>query len=169
MYLTAGEFMERFDAVELAQIAPPASMTRVTPPVMRAVILAEDTSGFDPDEVAAATEGLFRIDQALADATQVLDGWLAKRHTLPIDPVPGLLKRLAGNIARFHLHDDRATEEIRKRYEDSIKTLEAIATGKMTLGLDDPSPASSAGPVTSKTRADRVFTDRTLADFGHGH
>ena len=169
MYLTAGEFMDRFDAVELAQIAPPASMARVTPPVMRAVILGEDTSAFPADEVDAAAAGVQRLEEALADAGQVLDGWLAKRHTLPIDPVPGLLKRLAGNIARFHLHDDRATEEIRKRYEDSIKTLEAISAGKMTLGLDDPSPASSAGPVTSKTRKDRVFTDRTLADFGHGH
>jgi len=165
VYLTAQELMERFDAAELAQVAPPQSMARVSAELMRATILGEDTSAFPADEVEAAAAGLQRIDDALADASQEIDGRLARRYTLPLDPVPSLMKRVAANTARFFLHDDSATEEIRKRYEDSIRTLKALAAGDMRLGQDDPNPGGTAGPVGTKDKSDRVFTNDTLSDF----
>lgn len=165
MYLTALQLLDRFDARELAQIAVPASMPRIDPALLRAVVEGEDVSEWPADEVAAAQAAQGRVDDAITDAAQEVDGYLAQRYPLPIEPVPSLLTRVTANIARFNLHDDSATDEIRKRYEDSIRTLKAVANGQMSLGIDDPSPARGAGPTATKTRRDRKFTDDTLADY----
>lgn len=165
MYLTASDLMDRFDAAELAQVAPPDSLDRVEAALMRAVILGESTAAYTADEVAAATEGKTRIESAIDDAGQEADGWLSQRYALPLDPAPALLVRLVANMARFHLHDDQATDEIRKRYEDAIKTLRHISEGRISLGVNDPSPASSIGPKATKSRDDRKFTDDTLAGY----
>lgn len=164
MYLVAADLLDRFGSEELAQVAPPDELVAVEPALMRAVIQAEDTSAWTADEIQAATEGVARIDEALSDASEEVDGYLASRYTLPLDPVPGFLVRLTGNIARYYLHDDRASEEIEKRYRDSVKTLTAIADGKVSLGSDDPSP-EGPGPIGTKSDCDRQFTKSSLADF----
>lgn len=141
MYLTVAELMDRFDEAELAQVAPPQSMSRVSSQLMRAVILGNDTSEWSADEIDSAEAGVVRMETAITDAGQEVDGYIGHRYTLPIDPVPSLLKRLAANIARHNLHDDAATEEIRARYKDAIRYLEAVRDGKASLG--DEQPATS--------------------------
>jgi phage gp36-like protein len=138
MYLTAAELMQRFDESELAQVAPPDSGPRVEAGLMRAVILGESTTAWAADEIAAAQEGVVRINEAITDAGQQVDGHLGQRYTLPLDPVPSLIKRLAANIARFYLHDDGATEEIDSRYKEAVRVLGQIRDGKMSLGIDQP-------------------------------
>lgn len=165
MYVTGLEMIDRFDAQEMARVAGPQSLPRFEGELLRAVITGQPTTDWPADEVQAAEAALGRIDEAIADAGQQIDGYLGKRYPLPIVPAPTLLKRLAASIARFLLHDDAATDEIRKRYEDSVRTLQAIAKGEMSLGLDDPSPARGAGAVGTKTRRDRVFSRDSLADY----
>jgi phage gp36-like protein len=146
MYLTAAELMERFDESELAQVAPPRSMSRVDPQLFRAVILEEDTSAWAQDEIDAAEAGVKRIDEAISDAGQEVDGYIGHRYKLPSSPVPTLIKRLAANIARYHLHDDAATEDIQRRYKDAIRTLETVRDGRMSLGVDEPKSTKAGTP-----------------------
>jgi phage gp36-like protein len=73
-------------------------------------------------------------ERALADADAEIDVYLAGTYELPLPSVPPVLTRIACDIARYRLWDDRAPEEVRARYEDARRVLEAIAAGKVTLG-----------------------------------
>lgn len=105
------------------------------------------------------------VAKALEDADGEINGYLAAKYTLPLDPVPLVLQRLAADIARYFLYKDRVTEIVEKRYKDAVRFLKDVASGAVRLGVDaaNEEPAASGGPTYSAP--DRVFTSDTLSDF----
>lgn len=90
------------------------------------------------------------LDAALLDASEEIDSYLRVVRALPLSaPVPDRLVRVAGDIARYHLYDDHAPEDVRTRYEDAIRWLRDVAAGRASLGLDDPAPAEVGRMVFS--------------------
>lgn len=90
------------------------------------------------------------LDAAIMDASEEIDSYLRVVRTLPLPaPVPARLVRVAGDLARYHLYDDRATEEVRTRYEDAIRWLRDVAAGRASLGVEDPAPAEVGGITIS--------------------
>lgn len=94
------------------------------------------------------------LGRALADAEAEIDGYLAARYALPLPTVPPLLARIACDIARYRLWEDQASEEVRRRYEDARRLLEAIGRGVVSLGLPanlppDQKPALSMAAAKS--------------------
>ncbi len=164
MYCTAVELMRRFGPLELAQVGSADDQAVVDADLLRATLLVMDRSAWTAPEIVVADEAAVRIGEALTDADQMVDGYLAGRYTLPFDPVPTLLRRVGADIARYLLHEDRATEDIQRRYTDAVKLLAGLRKGEVTLGVDDPSPATAGAPEISTPG--RVFTRDTLADFG---
>lgn len=81
------------------------------------------------------------IDQALADAGAVIDGYLAGRYSLPLVSVPPILVGYACDLARARLYTDAAPEIVLKRESDALKFLALAAQGKINLG-SSPEPAS---------------------------
>lgn len=102
----------------------------------------------------------------LADADAEIDSYLQGRYTLPLSPVPLTLQRIACDIARYHLYDDRPTEYVAKRYDAAIAFLRAVAKGDVQLGPDagGDAPASAAG-APDHVANDPVFNRDTLRDF----
>lgn len=98
------------------------------------------------------------MGKALADADDAINGYLASRYTVPLASPPLIVKRLACDIARYFLYEDRVTEAVRKRYEDAIAYLKDAAAGKVALGVDaqGAAPADPGGPQVDA--GDRVFT-----------
>ncbi len=84
------------------------------------------------------------LTQVIADADAEIDGYLAGRYQLPIATVPGILRLYAGDIVRYRLYDNGATDEVRRRYEDAMKFLKLAAEGKVRLGADEPAAAGGA-------------------------
>lgn len=80
-------------------------------------------------------------EQSIADAGALIDGYLAGRYALPLPTVPSVLPRLAATIARYLLHDQQASEQVRQQYDDAIRFLERVARGDISLG---PSPAGES-------------------------
>lgn len=76
------------------------------------------------------------VSGALADAEAIIDGYLAGRYPLPLASVPSNMVLLACTLARYQLWANRASEEIRKRYEDAIRYLERVASGSILLKMD---------------------------------
>ena len=76
------------------------------------------------------------LNSALADAEGEIDGYLSSRFAMPINPVPKTIVRIAGDIARYYLHDDSATEHVQKRYDDAVRFLKGVAAGKISIGVD---------------------------------
>lgn len=114
---------------------------------------------FGEDELIQLTDraGAHAVDGAIAqraldDAAAEIDGYLAARYQLPLPTVPALLARIACDIARYLLWEDRASDEVRRRYEDARKILESIARGTVSLGLPANLPPA-AQPVLSLAAA----------------
>lgn len=138
-YATQDDLVERFGEIELIQLT-------------------------DRDGVVGAINTAV-VAAKLADADGEIDPYLRSRYALPLATVPQPLMRIACDIARYHLHADRATEQVAQRYKDAIAFLRAVAKGELQLGLD---PAAQPAPATGGpeySAPERVFTRDTLADF----
>ena len=103
------------------------------------------------------------IAEAITDASELMDSYLAKRYTLPLPVVPMPLKRICGDITLYLLSGNgTVTDERRKRYDDAIKFLQALAKGDATLGAGvEQDNANSVGQVELDSNP-RIFTRRTL-------
>jgi phage gp36-like protein len=87
------------------------------------------------------------VAHALADADAEIDSYLG-RYTLPLTVVPAALERIACDIARYRLYEDRATEQVRARYDDALRFLRAVGEGKLTLGPDTGGRVADAASDT---------------------
>lgn len=108
------------------------------------------------DRLGMAAPDAAIVGRAIDDASAEIDGYLAVRYALPLTATPSVLVRLCADIARYRLWDDRASEEVRRRYEDARRVLERIASGDVSLGL----PALTSEPLAlAEARAGnpRVF------------
>ena len=127
----------------------------------REIIQISDRTG-DADGIDDAV-----VNRALEDAGAEIDGYLAGRYKLPLSAVPRVLVNVGCDIARYRLYDDRVTDQVRTRYEDAVKFLGLVSTGKLSLGLDTsttPSPvATDGGPAMCA--GPRVFSQDTLRDY----
>ena len=110
------------------------------------------------------------IEEALQDASEEIDSYIAVRYVLPLPSTPSTLKRIACNIARFRLYFQRPTEEVENRYKAEIDFLKRVADGKATLNIlnpqnevteEKPVNAPSTLPIGSTYRSG-VFADDVL-------
>lgn len=130
-YAVQQDLVDRFGQTELAQLTDRANGTTIDAAV---------------------------LGKALQDSDDEINSHLAVRHTLPLASAPLILKRLACDIARYFLYEDRATEIVTQRYKDALAYLKDVASGKVSLGVDaaNQEPASAGGPAHDA--GDRVFS-----------
>lgn len=160
MYITPAQLADRPGATELAQVASPERSPIVDALLMDAVLRGADTSGFDPADLAVATEALATITDAITSADGLIEGFLARRgYPLPLDPVPGVVAGWARAIARYQLHANRITDPntdpIARDYKDALKLLQLTADGKFSLGITDTTAPTGVG--MPQTITDRTF------------
>jgi len=97
------------------------------------------------------------INQAIADASAEMDGYLASRYSLPLATVPQTLKPLCCNIARYKLYDEQASEQVTKRYDAAIKFLFSVSKGEISLGVDSLGAKASSTDLADIQSAGSVF------------
>jgi phage gp36-like protein len=148
MYLTAQEFIDRYTQREAL------------------LLTAEGNS---------STVDTLRLERGLADASSMVDGYLARRFQLPLvsvatlqPVVPDVIKRLTGDVARYLLTGThvRETDAIRNRYNDAIKQLDHIANGTVSMGVElvlMSSPSAPTGGASAVRSGGRAFGDDVLA------
>jgi phage gp36-like protein len=106
-----------------------------------------------------------RVEQALADASAEIDGYLAVRYQLPLPTIPKVLRRIACDIAVYRLMSARRmgdVEDDRRRYEDAVRLLTQIAKGGVSLGLPAALPADARPALSlaaAKTGPASVFSE----------
>ena len=61
---------------------------------------------------------------AIDDAEGLVNGYLSVRYVLPLTFVPLLVSNWVADIVRFKLWDNKASAEVRQRYEDVLRQLE---------------------------------------------
>jgi phage gp36-like protein len=139
-YITEQELIDRFGEGELIAV----------------------TNRTDP---AAATIDPDVLDAAIRDAQDEVDGYLAAGGiAVPLGyPIPPRVARVVSDLTRWHLYDDQATEEVRRRYEDARAWLRDVASGRVAL-VGESVTASTSRPVapgwtvTAHTTPASVFT-----------
>lgn len=142
MYVTPDQLAERPGARELAQIATRDRSAIVADDLMDAVLRGLDTSSWPSDQVEVATDALARINEAIGEADGIIDGFLAKRYTLPLAITFGVVTAWSRAITRYLLHKDRQSTDnddpIVRDYRDALKLLQLTAQGQFSLGANDP-------------------------------
>ncbi|BDD88872.1 gp436 family protein [Desulfofustis limnaeus] len=85
-----------------------------------------DASAVDGATIAAA------IDQA----DRVIDGYVGMQRTVPLDPVPGLIRTISANLAVYFLYRRRnqVPEVWDKQYQADLAVLVKISTGQIGFG-----------------------------------
>ena len=115
----------------------------------------------DDDQVIDAAV----VGDALTDADELINGYIASRYDLPFTTAPAFLTKLAADVARYYLFKDDPPEQVVKGYEDAVRTLKAIARGEVVLEVAGAAPAEALDGV-KHSAPDRVFDAGTLKGFG---
>lgn len=102
-----------------------------------------------------------RIDSAIASACAVADGYIAARYSTPVSSVGSALKSAVLDIARYSLWDNQAPDEVRTRFEDALRWLRDVSSGKAVL--TDSTGAVMTTPSTSSTSSGIAASVRTMS------
>jgi phage gp36-like protein len=76
------------------------------------------------------------LNKALDDATAEINTYVASRYIVPLASTPTVVNRYCLDIARYMLDRIRSREDVRLRYEDALKWLGMLASGKVSIGAD---------------------------------
>jgi phage gp36-like protein len=115
----------------------------------------------------ATGEDATAIATALTDAEAEILGYVRLVATLPLVDVPEILKRICAVVARYNLmrRDTTADHPAYISYKDSVRELQAIASGQIALPIvsgDNTGSNAAAASFTSLTST-RVFSDTALS------
>ena len=101
------------------------------------------------------------VEKKIADAQTEIDSYCRAQYAVPFQAVPGLIKKLAVDIALYNLISKRGLDEespdviLVKRYRDAVKLLENLAKGIVTIGpaaAGDPRPQPQQATIFSQRR-----------------
>lgn len=104
------------------------------------------------------------LESAISDADALIDGYLSARYAVPLSSVPALIVSISCDLTRYKLWDDRAPEEVRKRYQDALSQLRDISKGVLSLPSTSTTASSDLGGI-EYTEGDRLFTMDSLRGF----
>ncbi|HDR0739291.1 gp436 family protein [Pasteurella multocida] len=114
----------------------------------------------DRENIGEVNQAVLTI--ALSDSSSQIDGYLVGRYKLPLKTIPQNLTRICCDLTRYRLasmSDVSITEEIIERYKLSLRELESIASGKVSLGIAEDEQASTGENTVIFTNvANRVFS-----------
>lgn len=90
------------------------------------------------------------VQAVINDACELVDGYLRGRYSLPFSQTPTLVRQCAMQIARHMMYSRRPEgfdlpETVRNGYKDSIKLLEQVRDGKISIGV--PTNEANAGNI----------------------
>lgn len=111
------------------------------------------------------------IEEKINDAQTEIDSYCRAQYPVPFNPVPGLIKKIAVDIALYNLGSKRGFDEnspdmiLVKRYRDAVKLLENLAKGIVTIGpVADgaPPPQPQQAKIASQPRR---FSRHSLEGF----
>ena len=120
----------------------------------------------DDESLGQVDQG--RVDEAIAQADAEVDSYCAVRYSVPVSPVPGLLKKLSVDIAVYALYSRavQSVPEVRaERYRSAIRQLEGISKGTLTLGVVEAEASEATGAETNKPADTSVFTRKGMEGF----
>jgi phage gp36-like protein len=124
---------------------------------------AVELSNLDGDPASIViNNGILEFNLRLASAE--IDGFLPR--SVISNASADNLMRLCLDITRYKLDKNRQREDVRLRYEDAIRQLEAMASG--SLGTDDGAGTGDGDLVGAigYRESQHIFTQESLRNYG---
>ncbi|HGJ8963871.1 DUF1320 domain-containing protein [Pseudomonas plecoglossicida] len=114
------------------------------------------------DDPAAEQPNESVIEDGVRQAEELVDGYLRGRYVLPLDPVPTVLRDAVVYLTRHWLYQRRpegiVPDAVKDSRKDTIKLLESIRDGVVTLGMPTGQAAPEPGEMRVRSRR-KQFTD----------
>ncbi|WP_207848889.1 MULTISPECIES: DUF1320 domain-containing protein [unclassified Pseudomonas] len=108
------------------------------------------------DDPAAMSPNENVIEDGVRQAEELVDGYLRGRYNLPLDPVPTVLRDAVVYLARHWLYQRRPEgalpDAVKDSRKDTIKLLESIRDGVVTLGMPTGQAAPEPGEIRVRVR-----------------
>ncbi|EUB82782.1 gp436 family protein [Pseudomonas sp. GM30] len=115
------------------------------------------------DDPAAMSPNENVIEDGVRQAEELVDGYLRGRYNLPLDPVPTVLRDAVVYLARHWLYQRRPEgalpDAVKDSRKDTIKLLESIRDGVVTLGMPTGHAASEPGEIRVRVRKQQFDAD----------
>jgi len=110
------------------------------------------------------------VDEAVIYSETLIDGYLRGRYVLPLASVPEVIKILAVDLTIYRLYSRRfqteTSDAVTEKYKNSIKILEQIQRGIISLGIETVGRPPELGEYrTNKTFEARTFPKQVLNDY----
>ncbi|WP_372437366.1 gp436 family protein [Pseudomonas chlororaphis subsp. aureofaciens] len=115
------------------------------------------------DDPAAMSPNENVIEDGVRQAEELVDGYLRGRYNLPLDPVPTVLRDAVVYLARHWLYQRRPEgalpDAVKDSRKDTIKLLESIRDGVVTLGMPTGHAAPEPGEIRVRVRKRQFSAD----------
>lgn len=116
------------------------------------------------DDPAAELPSESVIEDGVRQAEELVDGYLRGRYVLPLDPVPTVLRDAVVYLTRHWLYQRRPEgaipDAVKDSRKDTIKLLESIRDGVVTLGMPSGQAAPEPGEVRVRARRQEFGDER---------
>lgn len=103
------------------------------------------------------------IGEALSAADELIDAHCAQRYALPLEPLPGMVRDIALDLAWWKLWKGPIPDDVKDRYREAMRLLAQIRDGDITLqsaGVEAAGVETASDIRVSAPR--RTFTGDTL-------
>jgi phage gp36-like protein len=116
------------------------------------------------DDEGLGTINTERVGRAIEDATDLINSYAAARYQTPLNPVPGVIRKIAVDIALYNLFSRRGYDEesadksVVDRYKAALTFLEQLAKGLVSIGVSQP-PTEGGATIQS---GGRIFSRDTM-------
>ncbi|MFN3676162.1 MAG: gp436 family protein [Sphingomonas pseudosanguinis] len=117
------------------------------------------------DRAGAGVVDVATVNQELANTDATINAALAVRYQLPLATVPAVVSGIALAIAIYKLHVYACDPKIKDDYDQALKDLDAIATGKRKLDVAGIEPTTNGAGGVMATDRERPITPETM----HGY
>lgn len=143
-------------------------MTYATVDDLKAVIPSADLERLTDWDGASDAVDDVKLLQALNDATAEINGYIAKKVTLPLADPPDMLRVICRDMAmhRLHANTGMVTEDGQKLRDAAISYLKMVSEGKISIGDETGGDeAQTSQGVVMDDGPDRVMTRDSLGSF----
>lgn len=119
----------------------------------------------DDDDAGVVDDDIITAQIARTDA--LINGYCGKRYAVPFTTVPEVVNGFAVDISIYGFYGRRkgAPEDVRNRYKDAIDFFKGVASGKNSLGENDPEGSTADAPQMSTSNPERIFTRDKMKGF----
>jgi phage gp36-like protein len=115
----------------------------------------------------ATTVDTSLVEKHISDAASLIDGYLAKKVSLPLSPVPAVLTKIALDLSWYYILGDAVAKDSPEAsaYKDAIRWLQDVAKGLVVLEVAGvEAPSAGDGQIRVKAPS-RVFSRDSMGGY----